>query len=257
MYWSISESKTFRKCQLLWYFKNILASHRAKDPEHRRAYLLGKLQSVHSWRGKIVDDVISEFIVPEVRSRKTVTLQAATQWAKNSFDRQLQYGRTQRLADLSLVPSQEGDDFIAFHKVAYGEMLGERELDAAWSEVELALKNLFAMRNLAAALKRASYLVAQRALMFPHSGMTVRAVPDLIAFYDDGPPLIIDWKVHAFGVQEARVQLATYAVALLRCKPHRDFPTTLALATLGREADRSPAAPRPDPFLQTDRGGCR
>jgi hypothetical protein len=54
--------------------------------------------------------------------------------------------------------------------------------------------------------------------------MTVRAVPDVIAFYRSRPPLIVDWKVHALGLREAWLQLATYAVALVRCYPHRDFP---------------------------------
>ena len=56
--------------------------------------------------------------------------------------------------------------------------------------------------------------------------MTVRAVPDAVIFYDDTPPLIVDWKVHVFGLQEAWTQLATYAIALMRCKPHSDFPAS-------------------------------
>jgi hypothetical protein len=58
--------------------------------------------------------------------------------------------------------------------------------------------------------------------------MTVRAVPDVVAFFDDGPPLIVDWKVHIFGLQEAWTQLATYALALMRCTPHNDFPSSLS-----------------------------
>ncbi len=56
----------------------------------------------------------------------------------------------------------------------------------------------------------------------------MRAVPDLIAFYENAPPLIVDWKVHAFGVQEARLQLATYALALCRCNAHKDFPESMS-----------------------------
>ena len=58
--------------------------------------------------------------------------------------------------------------------------------------------------------------------------MTVRAVPDAVIFYDDAPPLIVDWKVHAFGLQEAWTQLATYAIALTRCAIRTsDFPASL------------------------------
>jgi hypothetical protein len=64
-------------------------------------------------------------------------------------------------------------------------------------------------------------------LTFSHSDVTVRAVPDLIAFYDDGPPAIFDWKVHVFGLQEAWLQLGTYALALSHSR-HKDFPAEFA-----------------------------
>ncbi|NJO93370.1 MAG: hypothetical protein HC820_01520 [Hydrococcus sp. RM1_1_31] len=57
-----------------------------------------------------------------------------------------------------------------------------------------------------------------------HTGETVRAVPDLIAFYVNKPPLIVDWKVHFFGVYRAWMQLGLYGLALVRGKPHKDFP---------------------------------
>lgn len=109
----------------------------------------------------------------------------------------------------------------------YEGRISEEEIDQAWTEVEVALGNLFEMHDLLSRLKSATYVIDQRALTFVHSGMTVRAVPDVIAFYDEAPPLIVDWKVHAFGLQDALFQLTTYALALTRCSPHRDFPTTL------------------------------
>jgi len=69
----------------------------------------------------------------------------------------------------------------------------------------------------------ASRCIAQRPLQFVSFGVKVKAIPDLIAFYADAPPLIIDWKVHARGSYGYRSQLALYALALARCRPHRDF----------------------------------
>ncbi len=91
-----------------------------------------------------------------------MTLQLAVKRARELFDGQLAYGRTQRLDDLDLIPTKEGDDFVAFYSLAYEGTLNEEEINVAWTEVELALKNLFQMRELAAELKAASYLVAQR-----------------------------------------------------------------------------------------------
>ena len=86
--------------------------------------------------------------------------------------------------------------------------------------------NFLSMGELCNLLGRASKLVSQRPLMFHYYRMQVRAVPDLIAFFADEPPLIVDWKVNAFGRRIHRRQLATYALALAHCQSqHKDFPT--------------------------------
>lgn len=66
--------------------------------------------------------------------------------------------------------------------------------------------------------------MAQRSLQYSDYGVTVVVVPDLVAFYDDEPPAIVDWKTHAVGTSDAWLQLAIYSSALRRCKPHKDFP---------------------------------
>jgi hypothetical protein len=226
--WSISESKTFRRCQRQWYFKNCVANANAKkDPLRREAYLLSKLQSISGWRGQIVDTTITEVLVPALRARRCLMLSEAKRAAKVFFDRQLDCARRHRLREPGMKSTELGNDFAAFFCVEYGGDVNEHEIQTAWTEIERALENLFSMRGLSELLKAASYMVPQRALMFQHSGLTVRAVPDLIAFYDNRAPLIVDWKVHAFGVQEAWQQLCTYAIALTRCRPHTDFPASL------------------------------
>lgn len=224
MFWSISESRTFRRCQRQWFFKNLLASATAKDATRREAYLLGKLQTVSAWRGNLVDKVVSDLVVPALRFGRAVTLGEAVRLARSLYDTQLAFARRHPLRDPGLRPAQLEGEFAAFYAVEYGEELSEEELSRAWGEVEAALANLFGMAELFSDLRAATLLAPQRALSFPHSGMTVRAVPDVVAFYRDRPPLIVDWKVHAFGYREAWLQLATYAVALARCAPHRDFP---------------------------------
>lgn len=225
MFWSISESRTFRRCQRQWYYKNLLASPTAKDAVRHEAYLLGKLQTVSAWRGNVVDQVVSEVVVPALQSGRVVTLDDAVRQARSRFDTQLAFARRHPLREPGLRPAQLEGEFAVFHAIEYGEEVSEEDLARAWGEVEAALKNLLGMTELFTELRGAVLLAPQRALSFPHSGMTVRAVPDVVALYRGRPPLIVDWKVHAFGHREAWLQLATYAVALVRCGPHRDFPT--------------------------------
>lgn len=226
MIWSISDSKTFRRCQRQWFYKK-MGNAIATDPLRHRLYLLNKLQSISAWRGQIVDSVISEAIIPAVTAKRSVTLEQVKGRARQLFERQLACARKHELMSPGFSPSQLGSNFAAFHAMEYGGKISEQEVETAADEVSRALTHLFSMGDLKALLKSAEKLVPQRALIFAHSGVSVRAVPDLIAFFGGNPPVIVDWKVHVFGVDEAWLQLAAYSLALTRCKPHKDFPAEL------------------------------
>ena len=226
MRWSYSASRSFRQCQRQWYFKNVMANARSTDPLRKRAYLLGKLQSISAWRGKIVDDVISKTLIPKLNHSVRFTLQEAKNCARGLFDRQLAYARQHPIAEPGLQVSKEGDNFTVFHVMEYHGEIPEHEIERAWCEVETALVNLFSMDDIKDILKSSDYIVPQRALQFTlMDGVNVMANPDAIAFRGDAPPAIIDWKVHAFGTHDAWLQLAVYAIALSRCRPHADFPS--------------------------------
>ncbi len=113
------------------------------------------------------------------------------------------------------------------HCVEHGEGLSDGDAQTVWEEVALALSNVLSMKDLLAQLTAADQLIVQRSLHLQHSDVSVQAVPDAVAFYYERPPLIVDWKAHAFGLSDAWLQLAIYAMALVRTKPHSDFPTSL------------------------------
>lgn len=226
MKWSYSASRSFRQCQKQWYFKNIVASSRGADPLRHKAYLLSKLQSVSAWRGNIVDAVISKTIIPCIRRGMRVTLNDAKAKAKELFDGQLEFARCHTVSNLTLPLSKYGDVFALFYDREYKDGISEKELTAAWQDVEAALANLFSLGAVKDLLKGADYIVPQRALQFPlMDNVTVLAYPDVIAFQKDQSPAIVDWKVHVFGQNDAWLQLAIYAISLSRCKPHADFPS--------------------------------
>lgn len=121
-------------------------------------------------------------------------------------------------------PAKAGNAFAAWRAIEYVEPVTDADIEMAWRDVELALRNFFAMMELWELLRAATRCIAQRPLQFESFGVKVKAIPDLIAFYAGDPPLIIDWKVHSKGSYSSRFQLALYALALTRCRPHRDFP---------------------------------
>lgn len=224
--WSVSEARMFRRCPRQWYYKNIVASSVAKDPYRRKAYLLSKLQSVPAWRGQIVDDVISSAIIPCLRRGEKITLEKAKKRAHQQFNEELELARSN--ARLSAPKKSSSSKLIALHSLYYEGVLDQHQLDLALSEVDQALTNLFTMDEVKDAIKSSSLLIPQRSLVFQYGETSIRAVPDLLVFYNDRAPMVVDWKVHTFGIQEAWLQLGVYALALTNCRPHKDFPATLS-----------------------------
>jgi hypothetical protein len=230
MIYSFLEGRMFRKCQRYWYFGKRLASPTAKDPLRREAYLLGKLQSIHAWRGRIVDQVIEKIIVPCLQRNTKVTLQTALQGAKKIFDSQLDFALNRRIFETGFKASAHEDDLAALFCIEYGQPPTPAEIEKARSEINAALSNLFQSPNFKEvrdSIKAAYRITAQCPITFPYAGATVRAVPDLICLFRGAPPLIIDWKVHFFGVHDYYQQLVSYAIVLTNCGPHNSLPSEL------------------------------
>jgi hypothetical protein len=215
----------FRQCQLLWFLKTKVANAKAKDPFRREAYLLSKLQSLWAWRGQLVDQLLGTEIMKAFDSRQPVNLDDLVRKARSHFALQADFARRHRIREPGMSPAKAGLAFAAWHAIEYAEPITDADIEMAWRDVELALRNLCSMPELWDLLWAASQCIVQRPLQFESFGVKVKAIPDLIAFYVDAPPWIIDWKVHRKGSYGSRSQLALYALALARCRPHRDFPS--------------------------------
>lgn len=226
MIWSHSSSKQFRQCQRQWYYKHCLANHKSRDPLRREAYLLSKLNSLSAWRGKLVDHVISEYVLPQIRREPSASFDAVLRRARELYDLQVAFGQANRLREQGMTQTKAGETYAAWQAIEYNEPVTDIDLANAWADVELALKTFYAMEDIWARVRSGTYFIAQRSLQFSILGHSIRAVPDLVVFYKESAPLIIDWKVHSFGQRDAREQLALYALALVCGKPHSDFPVT-------------------------------
>jgi len=226
MQWSYSGSKQFTRCQRSWYFRNSVVNKQpnAKNPLRREAFLLSQLQSTAAWRGSLVDTVIEQEIILPLSRKATISEQRTLRYAEDLFDRQLRFA--ENLWDWwkeGTTKSEVGEEFAALVVLYEGKKIPEDELEQAWKDVEFAIQNLFANEEIIVALEQADQLFAQRTLYLKDDDFTVVAKPDVIAFYEDHPPLIIDWKVHQSGLKDYWLQLACYALALAQGKPHRDF----------------------------------
>ena len=234
MNWSYSAGRTFAACARRWFYRSVVAHHAAKDPLRREAYLLGKVSSLASWRGQLVDEVISEQAVPSLAGGQLPDLSELLETARRRFDAQLAFARTHRMNDPGLKPSRE-PDFLLLADVEAGTPPSEEELARLWEGVERALAQLLAMDSLLDRLRGARLLSAQHVLSYPLAlpdgeKVTIRAIPDLLVFFKDAPPLIVDWKVSVRAATTHEEQLIGYALALSRSQGWSLPPRTTGAA---------------------------
>ena len=227
MKWSFSKSKMFRKCQKQWYFYEILANPRSRDALRHEAYLLKQLQSIYAWRGSLVDKVISNFIIPRIKAGSMPTEKEVLGFASGLAEKQLAFGTACKHRGSGITKTACGADYSAFYEVEYNGGLDAGMLSKAKDEINLSLKNLLSSNF----FREFSYgrnvinMIPQRTLSFQFAGENVSATPDLIIFFRDDYPAIVDWKVHYFGAAEYWLQLGIYALSLSKVKPHVDFPS--------------------------------
>ena len=228
--WSISGYKQFLRCPYQWCLKNKVADERVKNDSFRKEVtVLSKLQTIQAWRGIIVDDVISRLLVNAINNKLPVNKDYFLKEAFKKFDEQFEYAVFQKYREVA--SSYDDSSFAALLPVEFGQLNIQEDLNQAREDIKLALCNLLDNAELISYLKSSSKLVSQRKLSYYHNQFTVQAKPDLIAFFDNHPPHIFDWKVHTYGTHTYDEQLVSYAVALNKVnqvKAHSDFPTNLS-----------------------------
>lgn len=224
MRWSYSKSKIFFQCQRKWYYMEILANARTKDTFRKEAYILKQLKSIYAWRGSVVDNVIEKFIVPKIKMRRIPSEEEVIDFSNKLIDKQLKFGRLKKYRLPEITKSVAADEYSAFFDVEYNGDLDENELLGAKNEVKVSLLNLIKSDFLKEIMENSKYIISQRPLQFQYADTSISCTPDLLIFYENRAPSIIDWKVHAFANADYRLQLGIYGFALSRINPHKDFP---------------------------------
>ncbi|RLI97246.1 MAG: hypothetical protein DRO96_01080 [Candidatus Aenigmatarchaeota archaeon] len=223
MIWSVSKSAMFKQCPRKWYYSQVMASRGIKNAERRQVYLLNQLQSAYAWRGNIVDKTISDYVVPFMNRNTCPNQHGVIAYAMQLMEKQLAFAKERTFANPATTKTASGDKYCALYEIEYGKEINEELLESLRQEIKTALNNFLGSELIKELTNSTAYLVTQRSLRFKYADNSVTCTPDLIAFYDDKSPLIVDWKVHAFGIKQYWLQLGIYALALSLVTPHRDF----------------------------------
>lgn len=218
MAWSYSGHHIFVQCQRKWFFMQKMASPTANDPKRKEAHILGQLKSIPAWRGSVVDQVIEDAVVPSLRNRSMPSLDAILAHAEKLADEQLDFASAKRYREPGMTKQKAGRRYAALFELEYGTGIDPEDLLTARREIETSLKNLLSCKEMLAALMRARWMKAQCSMTFKLDGsdISVRAHPDLVAFYNSEKPLVVDWKVSTDQASDYWLQLAVYALALSR-----------------------------------------
>lgn len=224
MKWSYSMSRIFKRCPRQWYFSQHVSNINSKDPFRNEAFYAKQLKSIYAWRGGIVDTVIEQIIVPALNAKKLPSIESVLYYSMDLLERQLKFGVEQKYKENNLSKTNIGVDYCAFYDIEYIGSLDDNQIKQAKKDVKISLDNLLTSELLKKIVQDNEYVIAQRSISFPLEDLTVNCTPDMIVFFKEKPPLIIDWKVHAFATTDYWLQLGIYALALSKSKIHKDFP---------------------------------
>lgn len=225
MRWSVAQSKMFNKCQRKWFYYGLVANANSNDLLRKEVYYLKQLKSIAQWRGSLADIVINDYIAPKLRSNEVPDKDEVLKFADELIECQIQFGKEKKYRENKVSKTRVGNRYCAFYDIEYKGLLVEESLECACKEVETAINNLLDSQLLQDIAYNNQYLISQRSLRFElFNDVRVICVPDMIVFFENQPPLIIDWKVHSFGSSDAWLQLGIYSLALSRVLPHKDFP---------------------------------
>lgn len=223
MKWSYSGGRAFLACQRQWYYRNIAGLGQVKkDQERRRIYMMGKRDSISAWRGRLVDELITERVVERINDGgNPPDLKKMLEIARRRFQKQLSFARENVAIDTRLDIKEAGTSFALLKNVSD---LTDDDIELAWNEVRAAFHTLYKCSVSKDIIKDADWLISQKTLQYRlDDDVSIQGVPDLVAFHWDKAPTIVDWKVHAQGTHDAWMQLATYAICLEKAKPHRGW----------------------------------
>lgn len=180
MKWSISSSKTFFQCPKKWYLTTFFANSRSDNPQRVEAYLLKHLTNMYAWRGRLVDQVITTFIVPRLNKGDQLEKSEVLSFAKRLMESQLDFAKARMYRDLT--NKVTAYNYCALLELENDCSLDEKSIDKINNEIEESLVNLLNSRLFTKLVEKGLYFVAQRTLQFNFSNMTIKCTPDLIVF---------------------------------------------------------------------------
>ncbi|KKL53595.1 hypothetical protein LCGC14_2273880, partial [marine sediment metagenome] len=220
---SISKAYILSECHRKWFYYEIMAKKNSRDKDRFEAYILKQVGSIHSWRGNLVDFVIEHLLVPEFNEGNVPSLYEIENLISKLMINQLKFTRKKKYRNPKISKKNAGENFCALREIENSEGLNDESVEKIKDQVMISLKNLMHSNLMKILLDSNTVLVAQKILNFRFNNVNIISRPDLIVYFKNDPPMIIDWKVYLYRNNDAWMQLGTYAIALAECVSHDPF----------------------------------
>jgi len=215
--WSYSLHTAMRRCQLQLVFGHRFASHNARDPERREAYVLKQLQHVSAWQGHVVHHVMATDFLSAVTRGDPIDPTVLTTASVALARRQFAFSGAKRYREPGQTKSAAGEEYSALFAHEYGWPADSEVLDQVEMNLARCFANLAAQPEFLDQLRAGSRYAAELPLNIRLDGVTVAATPDLVFIRSNGQPTIVDWKIAQSETSDYSRQLLVYALVVSRC----------------------------------------
>ena len=217
MKWSYSVHTAMRRCQRLLAFAHVMASHNARDPQRREAYILKQLQHLSAWQGSLVHKVLATTFLEDLRATRPVNPPALAAAAQDLARRQLAFSAARRYREPGQTKRAAGDAYCALSEHELGWEISPQVLRGVHATIRRCFENLAAQTNFLARLYAGFGHMAECPLTFRFNEASVAATPDLVFLRAEGQPTVVDWKITEGETNDYSRQVLIYALAVARC----------------------------------------
>jgi len=211
--WSYSERRTLERCPRQLAFGQVVASHNARDPFRREAYLLRQLHSIRSWQGSLAHTILATEGLADLRAGRPLALGIA---AQDLARRQLAFSAAHRYREPGQSKAAAGDAYCALIEHERGEDIGPETLVAVDAALLRCFTNLAGQTAFLELLREGRGHAAETALTLRWGKATVVCAFDLTLLRPDAGLTIVDWKVSQYEESGYEAQLLLYAYMAVR-----------------------------------------
>jgi hypothetical protein len=216
--WSISTDRLFRRCQKQLFFREIAASHAAKEPWRREAFLLKQLKTLELWRGTVIHEGIQHYVVPALKKGHPLDWKLLTEQTINRAKAQLAFSEQRRYREPGIVKGKH-ENFCALIPHENGQGVSKAEFGEVCADIRTAFDRLAGIPRLWEELLGRNDCHAEKQFWVSFGDVRIMVQLDLMFERSLDHPTIIDWKSYEIGGDTgARLQMVLYGWALWKSK---------------------------------------